>query len=162
MQKKNVKSVKFAVHAANMKKLDAEMLKLRIESAHVEAIKMNKQFDIDRINKAHVEALIEDYERRAQRFTNKERNAVKRMSNTLKTVSTFCKSTKIDSQAFRIDEALTQFHTMRELLKLLSDMREARIKSHISFLKTNFSHTCKFVTEKRDKKDYFKFELLDK
>jgi uncharacterized protein YjaZ len=94
--------------------------------------------------------------------SNKERNAYKRTQNTLKSLSTFCKSQKVSSQAFRIDEALTQFHTMKELLALkeLDDCKESRVKSHISFLIHEFKHVCRYVSYIEDRKTFFKFELI--
>ena len=115
---------------------------------HSEALTMHEAFKV----KALFDAM-----------SNKERNAEKRAQNTLKTLSTFCKSAKIDCQAFRIDEALTDYHTMTELLNLseLKDCKESRIKSHISFLQHNFRHVCKYVIEDDSKRvKRFKFELI--
>lgn len=111
------------------------------------------------IERCHEEAL---FMNSLLALTNKEKNAKKRADNTLSKLSTFCKSAKQTSQAFRIDEALKEAHTMKELLSLkeLSDCKESRVKSHISFLRHNFSHVCKYVTETKERKEYFRFELI--
>jgi hypothetical protein len=77
--------------------------------------------------------------------TNKERNMMKRAAREHKAISQLTKSTKPASQAFRIDQALSDFHTLEELQALpsLGDCGKARIKSHIKFLERNFSHTLK-------------------
>jgi hypothetical protein len=129
-----------------------------IYNAHVQAIAENAIYN------AHTEALQIQIDMYLAQFSNKERNAHKRANNSNRTMSTFCKSLKTTSQAFKIDEALTEFHTMKELLKLdtLVDANcsESRIKSHISFLQHNFKHVCKYVTETKDKKVFFRFELI--
>lgn len=119
-----------------------------------DAYAMNDMFDL------HIEAIKEDnvYENR-KRFTNKEKNAEKRARNLQVRLSTFCKSQKVSSQAFRIDEALKDFHTMRELQTILSDCRVERIKSHISFLKSLFADVCYYEEKFEDKKLYFRFVL---
>jgi hypothetical protein len=138
----------------SINKLDATLALDNINFyMHVEALAMNDMYNM------HVEALELNKLIMFDKLTHKEKNAVKRQLNTLKVMSSFCKSTKVDCQAFRIDESLTEFHTMKELLKELSDMREARIKSHISFLETNFVHTCKKEYDTTDKRK-FRFVAL--
>lgn len=56
--------------------------------------------------------------------------------------SPFCKRTNPNKQNYRIDMALQAFHTMEELLHLLPDCSEKRIRSHIKWLVDNFSDTC--------------------
>lgn len=109
---------------------------------------------------AHCEAIKENnvYENRKS-FSNKEKNAEKRALNKECKLSMFCKSMKKESQAFRLDVALSSFHTMRELQSILSDCTEAKIKSHISFLKHRFSHVCSYEEKKEDRKVYFRFVL---
>lgn len=148
------------------KKQIARMNKSRVsdvELAHEQAIE--HAYSLTRIvdvELAHVQALEIE---RFRAFTNKERNAFKRITETKvdKRKSTFCASTKTKSQAFRIDEALTEFHSMRELIhhETLQDCREARIKSHISFLQHEFRHSCKLVFENENERiKRFKFVLL--
>jgi hypothetical protein len=118
---------------------------------HVIAIALNEEFKLALLKAS---------------LTAKERNADKR-SATQKKLSTFCKSAKETSQAFRIDEALKEYHTMKELqlLDTLDDCKESRIKSHVSFLIHNFKHTCKLVIHNEDVNKMqhlqrFKFELI--
>lgn len=160
----NAKTIEASVNVS--KKALQTMNKL-----HVEALKENElynqfieAFQMNVIYNAHVEALNEQSERVNALLTNKERNASKRQLQSERVMSTFCKSLKTSSQAFRIDEAFKTFHSMKELTTLLDDCSESRIKSHRSFLQTLFSHTCKYVEEVRlvdsVKKTYFKFELI--
>lgn len=121
------------------------------EVLHVEAIEKNEEFTLIAFKAS---------------LTAKERNAEKRMS-TQKQLSTFCKSAKTTSQAFRIDEALTSFNTMKQLqlLDTLDDCKESRIKSHVSFLIHNFKHVCKLVIHNEDVNKMshlqrFRFELI--
>lgn len=57
--------------------------------------------------------------------------------------SPFCGRTKPNQQNYRIDMELQNFHTMEELLQLLPDCSEARIKSHIRWLVANRSEICR-------------------
>ncbi len=59
--------------------------------------------------------------------------------------SPFCGRTKPNQQNYRIDMELQNFHTMGELLQLLPDCSEKRIKSHIKWLEDNCSETCSKV-----------------
>jgi hypothetical protein len=154
--KKNVVAV--AVKTVSAKSIAQAFNQATIENAiytaHCEALADNA------IYTAHCEALAIQLDMYNALLTNKERNAKKRSDNSNRTMSTFCKSLKTSSQAYRIDEALCDFHTMKELLALetLSDCTESRIKSHISFLQHNFVHACKIVSKTVDKKVFFKFE----
>jgi len=136
---------KLAVIALNLHRSDTLTAK-QMNALHTEANRINAMFTA---------------RKKALAATRKEFNAAKRTLNTNKALSTFCKSAKVHCQAFRIDEALTQFHSMKELLALetLDDCKEARIKSHISFLQHEFKHSCKIVFNEDNKKQ-FKFILL--
>lgn len=67
--------------------------------------------------------------------------------------SPFCKRTNPNMQNYRIDMALQEFHTMEELLRLLPDCSEKRIRSHIKWLVDNCSGTC--TKEEKDGKVRF-------
>lgn len=64
--------------------------------------------------------------------------------------SPFCKRTDPSKQNYRIDVALQEFHSMEELLLLLPDCSEKRIKSHINWLVNNCSDHC-HIEEKEGK-----------
>lgn len=79
-------------------------------------------------------------------FSNKERNAIKRyVAQIGKDVSPLTFSKNIGSQAYRIDFALSEWHTMNDLIHLpmLEDCTPARINSHINFLGKNFANTVR-------------------
>jgi hypothetical protein len=140
----------------NLKSFEAYAKRLTIAEiarCHEKAVKMNQFYNyaVARVELAEYIEMIESahFLNSVRSFTNKERNALRRDVNSNKRMSTFCKSLKVESQAFRIDEALTDFHSMHELLALdqLQDCKESRIKSHISFLQHEFKHCCKLQIE---------------
>jgi len=69
--------------------------------------------------------------------------------------SPFCKRTDPTKQNYRMDIALQDFHSMEELLLLLPDCSEKRIRSHINWLVKHCSNHC-FMEETNDK---FRFVL---
>lgn len=106
------------------------LTKKQITALHARALVINQKFDAAMILK---------------RLTNWERNAIKR---TAETMSPFNRNTKPETQSFKIDCALAEFHSVVGLAMLLG-YPEARIRSHIKHLETNFSHLCKKETDGR-------------
>ncbi len=91
-------------------------------------------------------------------FTHKEACAAKRAEKVERKTSLLTKSQKPSSQAFRIDEALLEWHSWSELVKLsvLDDCSEARIRKHVYHIETEFRHT---VRKEVDGKK-FRFSLI--
>jgi hypothetical protein len=79
-------------------------------------------------------------------YTNKERNALKRVvAHAGKDVSPLTYSSNVGTQAYRLDLALSEWHTLQELndLPMLSDCTPGRINSHISHLGKHFKNTLR-------------------
>jgi hypothetical protein len=68
------------------------------------------------------------------------------------------KRSAMSTQSARIDNAMLEFHSVKELVKIL-ELSEARIISHKRHLIKEFSHTCRIV-EHTTNKNQFKFEVL--
>ena len=77
--------------------------------------------------------------------THKESCAAKRAEKVERKTSLLTKSQKPSSQAFRIDEALLEWHSWNELIKLemLDDCSEARIRKHVYHIETEFRNTVR-------------------
>jgi len=90
-------------------------------------------------------------------WSKREINAIKK-DDGKKRLSPFAKCAKADTQAYRIDCALQEFHTMQELEKLdsLHDCSRARIQSHVNYLQKHYSNSVKLVQEGRK----FKFVTI--
>lgn len=74
------------------------------------------------------------------------------------TTSLFCRLLESKNQNYRIDKALENFHTMRELMKL-TDCSESRIKSHMTYIKRNCSHAKLEIDSANNKR--FKFVVAE-
>lgn len=64
--------------------------------------------------------------------------------------SLFCRLLESTKQNYRIDIALSEFHTMRELMQL-TDCSEARIKSHMKYVDKNCLHTSRVINHANNK-----------
>lgn len=118
-------------------------------SAHKSFIKMMDMFD--KCRPAPFVVTVSDifqptiYRLKDKTFSAREYNAAKRIVAGKAVTSPFAKVTKQSAQSFRIDVALSEFHTELELTKLpsLSDCSLARIRSHVAYLKKHYSNFCK-------------------
>lgn len=71
------------------------------------------------------------------------------------TTSKFCRLLESTRQNYRIDKALEQFHTMRELISL-TDCSEARIRSHMQYIDKHVKLAKKEVHDNK-----FRYTLLE-
>ena len=72
--------------------------------------------------------------------------------------SLFCRLAKSTNQNYRIDKALEQFHTMKELMTLTA-CSESRIKSHIKYVRVNCKDHAQYEQDEAKKK--FRFTLVN-
>jgi len=82
-------------------------------------------------------------------LSNREINAEKRKCNKISSLSIFASCANAESQAFQIDNALSEYRTMKELTDMLN-LSEARIRSHVNYLKKHYSNTCTFEIHSAD------------
>lgn len=123
-----------------------------ISKHHTEALTIHAMYLL------HVEALAMDA---SMRLSHREVCARKREVNMERALSPFAGCAIPTTQSYRIDAALTEFHTMLGLTKLphLDDCNEARVRSHVRYLEKHYSKTCRKVVNPENPRE-FKFELL--
>lgn len=137
---------------------------------HSEALKMNQAYDTQALDrKNHAQLLNIDAEQFACMTREEQVQAIEQrmidnaqvkrnQSASTSTTSKFCRLLESTRQNYRIDRALEEFHSMKELMKI-TECSEARIKSHCVYIMKNCTH-AKRVTDTSDNKR-FKFVVAE-
>lgn len=136
----------FRSFEAIMQKLNVTDSTLQFEASDADVNRIATLYDVDELAALRAAQMLID-------LAQIKRN----LSATTDKTSLFCRLSESTRQNYRIDIAIADFHTMRELMTL-TDCSESRIKSHIKYVMTNCADHCKRVIDTNDTKR-FKFVL---